>query len=325
MTALAPLTGPVTNAAGPSVRSVDASRWDEAAARWAAIGFWLESRTSEHTRAAYMRDIRLWFAWCDENSVPLDDARRADVDMWRGELSRTLSPASVARKISAVSSFYAYWLAEDVVARNPAQNAARPKVSAEPSSISLTLGQSNALLAHVNGLADLRPGVITRLLAETGMRVGELCGARVADLGMSGGHHVLTVTRKGGAAQQLPVPAATYERVQDYLDGRADGWLILVRRTERREGDGRMDRGYVRQMLRRLAHDAGLPGEVVARMHPHVLRHSAATLMHADGVPLAEIQRVLGHADIRTTQRYIHHAEGLDGSPVYRLARLLSG
>jgi integrase/recombinase XerD len=308
----------------PSVREVDASHWDESAARWAAIGFWLESRQSEHTRAAYMRDIRLWFTWCDENSVPVNDARRADVDMWRSELARTLSPASVARKISVVSSFYAYWLAEDVVTRNPAQNAARPKVSLEPASISLTLGQANALLAHLDELADLRAGVIVRLLAETGMRVGELCGARVTDLAMTAGHHVLTVTRKGGAGQMLPVPAATFGRITDYLGGRTDGLLILTRRTERREGDGRMDRGYVRKLLRRLAQEAGLPAEVVARMHPHVLRHSAATLMSADGVPLPEIQRVLGHADIRTTQRYIHHAEGLDGSPVYRLARLLN-
>ena len=85
-----------------------------------------------------------------------------------------------------------------------------------------------------------------------------------------------------------------------------------------------MGRGYVRRLLRRVAADAGLPPEVVERMHPHVLRHSATTLLAEDGVPLHEIQLLLGHADLRTTQRYIHHAQSLDASPVYRLARMVT-
>jgi len=64
---------------------------------------------------------------------------------------------------------------------------------------------------------------------------------------------------------------------------------------------------------------------VCERMHPHVLRHSAATILAEDGMPVHEIQELLGHADLRTTQRYIHHAESLDASPVYRLAALISG
>jgi integrase/recombinase XerC len=59
-------------------------------------------------------------------------------------------------------------------------------------------------------------------------------------------------------------------------------------------------------------------------MHPHVLRHSVATLLAADGVPVHEIQNLLGHASLQTTQRYIHHAESLDASPAYRMAALLS-
>jgi integrase/recombinase XerD len=75
---------------------------------------------------------------------------------------------------------------------------------------------------------------------------------------------------------------------------------------------------------RRMAREAGLPPEVWQHMHPHVLRHSAATVLAADNVPITEIQALLGHADIRTTQRYIHHQEGLDASLVYRMAGLLA-
>lgn len=324
MTALEPLAGTVVPAGRPlSVREVRAADWDQDTAWDAAVGIWLRSVTSQHSRDAYHRDITLWRGWCDENAVPLDDARRADVEHWRDEL--TGSPSTIARRVSAVSSFYRYWLAEDVVTRNPAQNATRPKLSAKPGSIALSLGQANTLLAYVDTLTDPRPAVITRLLAETGMRVGELCGARAADIAQVGNHHVLLIVRKGSEdPQPLPLATRTHGRVMAYLDGRREGYLLHVRATERRQGDGRMDRGYVRTLLRRLSREAGLPEHVWSKMHPHVLRHSAASIMHADHVEVPEIQRVLGHASIETTMRYIHLAEGLDNSPVYRLASLLS-
>lgn len=327
MTELVPVvTGSIVRPPGASVRDVDASQWDEQAARDLAVSIWLKAQKSPHTREAYRRDITQWFAWCKAEAVPVDAARRADVDGWRDMLTaRPESPATIARRLCSVSSFYDYWLTEDIVARNPAKRAKRPAVSSAPSSIALTRHQAADLLAYVNAMIDQRPGVIVRLLAETGMRVSELCGARVTDIGMSGGHHTLSIIRKGGESQKLVIAAGTYERVITYLNGRADGWILEVRRTERRAaGDGRMDRSYVRQLLRRISREAGLPQEVHEHMHPHVLRHSAATLLAADNVPPSEIQQLLGHADLRTTQRYIHHAEGLDASPVYRLARLLA-
>jgi site-specific recombinase XerD len=312
----------VVDAPLASARDVRARDWDGDAAWTVAVEIWLRSVRSQHSRAAYRRDIALWRTWCDEAAVPLDDARRGDVDAWRDELDG--AAATIARRMSAVSSFYRYWLEEDVVARNPAHGASRPAVSKAPGSISLTRRQAADLLAYLDSLADPRPGVIFRLLAETGMRISELTGARITDMSMSGGHHILTVTRKGGIIAILPVASTTYDRVTVYLAGRAEGYILMVKRTERRQGDGQMDRSYVRQLLRRTAREAGLPPEVWQRMHPHVLRHSAATLLAADGVPIHEIQQLLGHADIRTTQRYIHHAESLDASPVYRMAQLLA-
>lgn len=320
------VTGTVIERPPGSVRDVDPSRWDEAAARDLAVAIWLTAHKSAHTREAYRRDIGQWFAWCDLHAVPVRDGRRADVDGWRDVLTaRPESPATIARRLCAVSSFYDYYVAEDIVSRNPAKRARRPKVSTAPASISLTRRQAADLLAYVNELADERPGVIVRLLAETGMRVGELVSARAEHIRESGGHHTLTVVRKGGEKQELPIARGTYQRVRAYLGGRRSGWILEVRQTERRAAsDGRMDRSYVRRLLRRLAREAGLPEAVHERMHPHVLRHSAATLLAADNVPPSEIQALLGHADLRTTQRYIHHSDDLDTSPVYKLAALLA-
>lgn len=328
MTELAPvLAGAiVARPPGLSVRDIDAAYWDQDAAWDAAVQIWLKSVTSQHSRDAYLGDISLWHDWCDDGDIPLDDARRADVEGWRDHLyARPEKTATVARRLSAVSSFYRYWLDEDVVARNPVAKATRPKVSRKPGSISLTRIQAGALIAYVDSLADPRPAVIVRLLAETGMRVSELTGAQVGDILLTGGHHVLSITRKGKDEPEfMPIALTTYDRIMAYLGGRENGYLLYVTRTERRAGDGQMDRSYVRQLLRRMAREAKLPKEVWQRMHPHVLRHSAATLLAAAGVPIHEIQRLLGHASIETTQRYIHHQEGLDASPVYTMAALLT-
>lgn len=310
---------------GRTVRDVAAADWDAADALAEAVYYWLASKKSPHTREAYSRNIARWFGWCAATGAPVADARRADVDEWRNRLlAGGLAPASVAQLLAAVSSFYDYWLSEDVVRRNPARRAARPEVSAESRSIVLTAGQASQLLGYVDSLPGLRAGVIVRLLAETGMRIAELSGARAEHLAMSDGHHTITVVRKGGKTQALPIAQTTYGRVLAYLDGRRSGLLIQTWRGERKTPDGRVSRSYVRDMLRRVTREAGLPDEVWQHMHPHVLRGSVATIAAADNVPVPEIQRLLGHQDMRTTQRYIHASEDLTRSPVYRVAALIA-
>lgn len=327
MTELEPVLAGTIVARPPtlSVRDVDSSRWGDPEWLHLAVDIWLDAQRSNHTKAAYRRDFGYWTAWCIQNGVPVNDARRADVDKWWNEGMPGLSPASVCRRISTISSFYKYWASEDVVPRNPAADINRPGVSSAPVSIALSKPQAALLVGYTDSLADPRPGVITRLLAQTGMRVGELTAAEVPDLAMSGGHNLVELTRKGGKRQQVVVLPNTYERTMEYLGGRATGYILYVAPTERRRGDGQMDRSYVRQLLIRIAREAGLPAEVWRRMHPHVLRHSVATLLAADGVPVHEIQQLLGHASLQTTERYIHHAQTLDNSPAYRMQKILAG
>jgi integrase/recombinase XerD len=320
----------VPTRAALSARDVDAAQWGQEDARAAAVALWLTSKPSQHTREAYGRDLESWFDWCDDLGIPLNDARRADVDGWRDYLFTLVprrAPATVARTISAVSSFYDYWMHEDVVRRNPAKHATRPNVSKAPGSIALTEQQCAAIIQHVGELADRgdrRPAVIIRLLAETGMRVSELCGALVTDLSMSSGNHILTVTRKGSKSQALVITPSTREAIAAYLGERTAGYLVETRPAERSSGDGAISRSYVRELCRRVARDAGLDPAVVARMSPHVFRHSAATLLAEFGVPVHQIQALLGHSVISSTQRYIQHRADLDASPTYVLAQRLA-
>jgi site-specific recombinase XerD len=328
MTDLVPvIDGRVVPAARPaSARDVDAGFWHDPVARDAAVWFWLQSFASQHTRDAYRRDIGRWFAYCDGRGIPVGDARRNDVDGWRDEMAAAgRAAATIHRRLAAASSFYAYWLDEDVVQRNPAANVRRPPRSREPTSITLTAQQARQLIGYVDGLADTRPSVIVRLLAEAGLRVGELLGARVEDLAMDDGHHILRVTRKGGRVQALPVAPTTRHRIAEHLAGRPEGYIIQAYRPRPgSDSGGKLDRWYIWDLLRRVAREAGLPDELVASLHPHVFRASCATIAAAAGEPLVEIQRLLGHADPRTTTGYIGRTRALAASPAYRVAALIA-
>lgn len=284
-----------------------------------AVKTWLDSYGSDNTRDAYRRDIGFWFDWTDGEGIDPTTAMRADVDQYARSLDAetpALSPATKARRISAVSAFYRYWLFEGIITHNPAAHVRRPKVSAEPGSISLTQKQIVDLLDYIDRTKDLRSAVIVRVLAELGIRVSELCNATVADLGYSSGHRTLGFTRKGGVRASLPLAPRTASIVDTYLDGREDGWLVQT------SNGTPLQRQYVRLLLQRLSRESGHPPEVWKKMHPHVLRHSVATLLDERGRKIQDIQRMLGHADSRTTQRYIDYKENLDSSPVYDLAAL---
>lgn len=284
-----------------------------------ALGTWLASYGSPNTQDAYRRDAGYWFSWCDTNGIDPAAARRSNVDDYARYLdSETppLSPATKARRIAAVSAFYRYWLYEGVVPANPAAHVRRPKVSPEPGSIALTKEEMCDLLDYIDRIDDLRSAVIVRVLAELGIRVSELCNSTVADLGYSSGHRTLAFTRKGNVGATLPLAPRTGDLVDRYLAGREAGWLVIT------STGTRLERQYIRKLLRRLSREAGHPPEVWKKMHPHVLRHTAATLLNKKGRKVQDIQQLLGHADSRTTQRYIDYQEDLDSSPVYDLAGL---
>jgi integrase/recombinase XerD len=291
-----------------------------------AVEVWLSAYTSPNTRNAYRRDIARWFAWCDAYSVPVEQARRGDVDAYRAELEDAdppPAPSSVARWLAAVSSWYGYWVDEEALTRNPAARVRRPKAFGEPASIALTRGQAAELIARAD-IDGPRSALVVRLLLETGMRVSELCGATVADLGYTSGHRTLGIVRKGGKLATMPLTGSTSQLADAYLAGRTAGPLLQTSGAKAGGVPQPLDRGYVRDLLRRLAVEAGLPREVCEAMHPHVLRHTVATLLDEENVSIQEIQRLLGHADPRTTEIYVEHRKSLDASPVYVMGRILA-
>jgi integrase len=276
-----------------------------------------------HTRAAYGRDLRHYFDWCEAHDVPVLEAARSTIDAYaralaerpQGPRERPASPATVARRLATLSGFYGYAVSEAVLERNPVDHVRRPRLGQDSPTLGLDRGEARRLLRAARSDGP-RAHALVALLLHDGLRIGEALGADVSDIAQVRGHHVLNVRRKGGSRRAVALNPATYEALATYRGDRADGPLFTTRTG------GRFDRSEAWRLIRRLAADADLPG--AARLSPHSLRHTFVTLAREAGVPLEDVQDAAGHADPRTTRRYDRGRHNLDRSPSYALGAFLA-
>ncbi|GGM07755.1 MULTISPECIES: tyrosine-type recombinase/integrase [Micromonospora] len=293
---------------------------------------WLRNRRlSDHTRDAYRRDITGWLTWCATRGLDPLRASFLDVNDYGRHLESTLgarsgrplTPATVARRLSALSSWYDFLVKLRAVEANPVSGADRPRIDRDHSNtVGLSPDEVDALLAAADadtGPTAARNRAAIALLADLGLRVGELVSLDLADLGAERGHRSIRFVGKGGRARRRALTPGTAYAVDAYLTARATaqqttvaeltGPLLVTARG------GRLDRHAVFRLVRRLAQTAGLPAW--AKLSPHSLRHAFATTARAEGVPLEDVQDAMGHADPRTTRRYDRDRHNLDRDPAY--------
>ncbi len=289
---------------------------------------WLAKHRSPHTRAAYRRDLLGWLGWCAGRGLDPLTARMADVDAWivdqrvSGARGGPAAESTIARRVSAVASWYSYLVANTaddprpLVARNPARAAGRPRVDPDHSAtVGLSRAEADRLLAQAR-LDSPSSHALILLLLLTGLRVGSAIGARVEDLGTDRGHRTLDVPVKRGGRRRVPLPPALAGSLDAMLAARggpARGPLFVT------PSGVPLYELAVHRLVRRLARQAGLPA--ADRLSPHSLRHTAITeLLDATNGNLRQAQDFAGHADPRTTRRYDRQRNQLDGHGAYLLA-----
>lgn len=293
---------------------------------------WLRNRRlSEHTRDAYRRDVGAWLTWCAGHEVDPLRATFLDVNAYARELEATLAartgrpltPATVARRLSALSSWYEFLVKLRALDANPVTSADRPRVDRDHSAtVGLTPEEVDALLAAAaaeTGPTAARNQAAIALLADLGLRVGELISLNVADLGAERGHRSVRFVGKGGKVRRRALTPGTAYAVDAYLAARAAAQRVTVPELTGpllvTATGARLDRHSVFRLVRRLARSAGIAAW--AKLSPHSLRHAFATTARAEGVPLEDVQDAMGHADPRTTRRYDRDRHNLDRDPAY--------
>jgi site-specific recombinase XerD len=293
---------------------------------------WLASLRAPRTRRAYAGDVRGWLGWLAERGTDVLGAGRVHVDLWvASQQDRGAESSTVRRRLSALSSFYRYCAAHDLVDRIPTAGVARPVVDPDyTATVGLARDQARALVAAADadrGPQALRTAAVIRLLLHNALRVGEACAADIADLGADAGHRVLRVTRKGARKAKVPLTPATAAVLDAYLADRArraglGGPAQLAGPLLATATGGRLRQGHLWELVRRLARTAGI--ETWQELSPHSLRHSAITFALDAGATLRDVQDYAGHKDPRTTRRYDHARDSLDRNAAYAVAAYLA-
>jgi integrase/recombinase XerD len=287
---------------------------------------WLANRRlAEHTRTAYRRDVLAWLAWCaDRDLNPLDvtflDANAYARDLEDPETGRAYAASTVARKMSAVSSWYDFLTKVRAITLNPVDGADRPSVDRDHSR---TIGFSTSEAAALKREADLEPWTarlrtraLIRALLDLGLRVAEITGAVVGELGYDSGWRIIKLTLKGGKIRRRRIPPDLGAAIDAMLAERGElppDAPLFATRTGRA-----LTRGAVFRLVRRLARRAGIGSW--DKVSPHSCRHAFATIALGAGVPLEEVQDAMGHADPRTTRRYDRDRHALHRDPSVRVA-----
>ena len=190
------------------------------------VSAWLTGLRSARTRRAYAGDVAVWLGWLAERGTGALTAGRVHVDLWAAtQLDAGAAASSVRRRLSALSSFYRYCAAHDLIGRVPTQGVARPAVDPDyTATVGLDRDQARALVAADadTGAQALRTAAVVRLLLHNALRVDEACAADVADLGEDCGHRVLRVVRKGARKAKIPLTSATVAALEAYLAAPAE-------------------------------------------------------------------------------------------------------
>ncbi len=274
----------------------------------------IERGLSDHTSAAYRRDLAGYVTWLQERGVGTPEEITAPlVQEFATERARADPPpaaTSLARLQSSVRGFHRFLTVEGITAEDPTGKLTAPKAPQRLPK-ALTIDQVLALLNAAGPEpgesveADplrLRDRALLELLYATGARVSEVVNLDVDDLA-----HGDVVRVRGKGSKERIVPVGSYARaaVDAYLARVRPALAVRGRATPRLFLGARgsaLSRQSAWLIIQRAADDAGLS----AHVSPHTLRHSFATHLLQGGADVRVVQELLGHSSVATTQIYTH-------------------
>jgi site-specific recombinase XerD len=257
-----------------------------------------ERRLADETVEAYRRDVHAANTYLKTLGVELATATLEHIQTYvRSRSQMGHSAATVARNIAAIRCFLMYQTALGQDRTAVAEAMERPKGEQRLPTI-ISEAQAAAMMdVPLGAPLALRDKAMLELLYGCGLRASELVGVRIDALDLAAG--TLRVIGKGDRERELPLNATAARAVAAYLEARPPSkhpTLFLSYRGEP------LDRIALWHIVGRHAERAG----ICKHVHPHVLRHAFASHMLSGGADLRVIQEMLGHADVTTTQGYVH-------------------
>jgi site-specific recombinase XerD len=236
------------------------------------------------------------FAKCCGNR-PISRVSRREVERWLEDYGAGLAASTRAKRFNMIATFCAWLVDQKLVRRDPTYGMPRPK---QPRTVPRAIRPEGvgAVLSHC---PDARARLVASLMAQEGLRCMEVAGLEVADVDLNA--RSLRVVGKGGHERVLPLTDETREHLAAYLTE----WPATV---------GPLVRSYqfpnrsltamtIGNIMRAVMYAAGVKSRPLDRVSAHALRHTAATDMLRNGAHVRDVQHILGHKHLMTTEIYL--------------------
>ncbi len=257
---------------------------------------------SENTIVSYCRDVRQFSEWLErDRTMQLNSAAKEDISSYLQYLQGMgKSPSTISRSAASLKRFFSYLMEKGKVKHNPAAGIVLEKHGRKLPSI-LTNHEVDLFLSQPD-LTDpkgIRDKAMLELLYASGIRVSELIGLDLEDVNLSVG---FLVCRSGDKERVIPLYKVAVRSIQEYMhnvrpvltaDNGETALFVNV-------NGGRMSRQGFWKIVKSYQAKAGIQKEIT----PHTLRHSFAAHLLENGADIRDIQEMLGHADLSTTQIY---------------------
>jgi len=263
----------------------------------------VERGLSRNTQQSYRIDLNEYIAFINRRGLNLASIEPEGVmDFLLGLKARGLTTSSVVRKLVAVRMFCRFLVNEGYIPSDPTEFLDSPKREIRlPSVLTKTEVENILNKPDISTPAGIRDKALLELLYATGMRISEVRDLSIDNLNLKGGF--IRCSGKGGKERIVPLGRKAIEAIERYLNYRAglsalqkSNCLFVNSRGEKFTRQG------LWQIIKKYIRSAGINKKIT----PHTFRHSFATHLLQGGADLRSVQEMLGHADISTTQLYLH-------------------
>jgi integrase/recombinase XerD len=280
------------------------------------ISTYLRTLASPQTIKTYNTELRMFVSYLEEEiGKRLEELTAEDISLYREHLIKTYAAATAAKKLAALRRFLIFTYMAGATAVNPEALrffAKSPRVRQDPSYNVLTEDELSRMLSAARR-TNYRDYVLLAVMAGGGLREAEVVDIRLGDFQDVGNDQILLRIRgKGDKVRNVSLSPELWQLVQRFvlLTGRSFNSHLDARKPlflSRVGKDKPLTTRSVQNIVKKYVRAAG----ITKAISPHSIRHTVGTNMAVNEAPLLVIQQFLGHADPKTTLRYIRRAEEL--------------
>lgn len=268
----------------------------------------IERNYSNNTISSYLSDLKSFDSFLEKNRINFKELNNKHTKLFFRNLSKKkFSPRTIKRKFSSLSSYFNFLLDRRIIKNNPLNGVFTPKIPKILPEI-LTIEEINNIFlaaeSSKNEILSLRDRCILEMLYSSGLRVSEVCELRINNIQFD--LDLIRFFGKGSKERIIPLTYYARKWLKKYL---SESRKILSSRSKRSSNyvflsnNGlSLTRMAIWLSVKKYVNSAG----VLKKISPHTFRHSFATHLIDGGANLIEVQALLGHADISTTEIYTH-------------------